>query len=161
MIAIIGLYILFIVYAIIDGIQQGDYYHRINLRITVDWDEHNFFTYERVLVASVHSLCTYSFTGNVYSTCLYGVAIAFCFSFFHNGTYYQTRSYLATKYNKWSKDNSNGIRLGVNNPYPKGWWDQSTTTKQTKFWTNVMTPVRRTVFAVLSLIVIIISITII
>ena len=104
-----------------------------------DMDQHKFFSFQRFLVLALISSYVLLITKVYIAYLLIFIANALVFSFFHNGTMYLTRNELSKKLNP------------DNIIYPKGWFDQSTTS-QAKL-TFLMGPISRTIQFFLGIII--------
>ena len=131
MIYIIYTLIFWVMYSTLEGLREAFYWHYKGIASSTDGvDLHPIFTLQRGIL-----LFTLMFFMWVTLSSTVGVLIflanALLFSFFHNGMMYLFRNKLDSKV------------------YPKKWFDQSTTStaKTTKF----MTPVSRTIQAILGL----------
>ena len=115
--------ILWILYAVWEGLREGRYWYYKNLneknKDDIVWvtDEHNLFTIQRATV-----LIGFTIAASNWWMILIGMLV---FPFFHDGSYYHHR---------------NKIQPNI---YPKGWFDHSK--KSTARLTKFFTPIVRTV----------------
>ncbi|MEK6880325.1 MAG: hypothetical protein AABY22_11985 [Nanoarchaeota archaeon] len=123
------IFLIWILYCIIDGIRDSLFYHHYNLKTERLFNEHIVFVIQRGIVALILLLLSL----NIWLI----IPFILSFSFFHNGSYYTTRYYL------WKRTYYNG------GEYNKKWFAQSITS--TSFWTKYMTPVNRTILFILSI----------
>lgn len=137
MITLIGVMVSWAVYAQYEGIREAYYWdakNRLPFR-KLPIDEHFLWTCQR---SAVFILAIYTVTLKIndlslfYLVILSGVSLMLTFPFIHDGFMYKWRSILN------------------NRVYPKGFWDQSTTS--TAKLTKYFTPVVRTICFVVGLI---------
>ena len=140
----IFLLVVYIGYVLLEGYREGYYWHyktKFN-NVKGEVDIHDYFTLQRglfmILIAFIDGY--YNIINdypNLYvkDIVLTLLATMLMFPFLHNGMYYTTR---------------NSLKKDI---YTKRFFDQSTTTTTTKFWTGLMTPISRTIFFVIGLIV--------
>ena len=122
--------ILWVVFCIFEGIREGNYWHQVS--ITSKYPKHNIhalFLAQRVLVAYCLSFSN--------AALLNLLVMALVFSFIHNGTYDTTRYFLSNK-----------------TFYKKTWFGQSKSS--TAVLTDIMTPVGRSIFFLIGVVIFII-----
>ncbi|PCI28126.1 hypothetical protein COB55_04420 [Candidatus Wolfebacteria bacterium] len=116
-------FLVWCVFSIVEGIRDGIFYFHYNHKFPRTFNEHIIFIIERSLMAGVLIYVT---------NWWFIIPMVLSFSFIHNGVYYTTRNHLD------------------NNLYEKKFWDQSETS--TSIFTDIMTPLVRTVLFLLSLV---------
>jgi hypothetical protein len=110
--------LLWVIYSCLEGTRDGFYwFFKGNSRKDISYEIHPLFAWQRGVVLFMLVLLQYRYIG--WYSILNTFAMAMIFSFFHNGSYYQTRNKIDSK------------------TYPLGWKDQSTTStaKLTKMMT--------------------------
>jgi hypothetical protein len=131
---------LFILYALIEGYREAYYWYfkskvgGSNKTVLFDLDLHAFFSVQRGIVFYLFFL--------FYQDLAIILSFLLMFSFFHNGVYYLTRSFIA-------KDN------GEKDPYPLRFFDQSKTS--TALTTKFFTPEMRTILFVVGFVIYLLS----
>ena len=119
------IYIIFLVwvlYSIMEGIRDGLFYHYKNHNIKRLFNEHIIFTIQRGIVSIFLILLS--------KNLLLIIPFILGFSFIHNGSYYTMRNILNKEI------------------YKRKWFDQSTTS--TSFWTKYMNPYVRIILFIIS-----------
>jgi hypothetical protein len=146
------LMIIWIAYAIIEGKREAIFWHI--LTNTLDYnvpkmnydpldgkDLHPLFALQRGAVLLILAIATYYIWDSFWLSGYTFIMNCLIFSFFHNGMMYHQRYKMS-------------IKMAPSDPswwvYKKGWWDQSTTS--TAWSTKFMTPISRTIQAVLGII---------
>lgn len=125
-------YILWMLFSIYEGKREAFYFsYKIKVPISQvkKIDEHVMFTIQRSFVASL--ICILCFN-DVLNCILLLLSLAGCFPFLHDGSYY------------WTRKKLDGI-------YPKGWFDQSTTSTAKSDKLHLFDPIPRTILFVVSL----------
>ena len=125
--------LLWFLYSLVEGKREAQYFS-LKVKATINekklmWgrDEHNLFTLQRGTVVAMIAFLMLACGINILDCVIFVICMCATFPFIHDGEYYITRGKL------------DGI-------YPKGWFDQSTTStaKADKF--NIFNPVSRTIF---------------
>lgn len=132
-------YLLWVVYSILEGKREA-YYFSYKMRTSLAQkkpakviNEHVMFTYQRMLVVALACVSCYTDWVNAI---LVVACLGASFPFFHDGMYYVTRKEL-------------------DNLYPKGWFDQSTTSTAWSDKKHLLDPIPRTVFFGISVVIMI------
>lgn len=132
------LFVVAIFFFFLEGKRDGSFYHA-NMK-TPDPVKENihwvFFATRTIVMGLMGGICLYNYS--FWVTALFLLSLALVFSFVHNGVYYATRHQLD------------------NNIYPKGFWDDSTTSTATMEIDVKM----RTIMAVIGVIGVVTSIII-
>lgn len=111
MIIKIGLLILWIIVALLEGTRDGFFYaYRMNSAKQDKYNMHWLFTFQR-LVIMILIAWIYSRSFSLLDTGVFVFSLILLFSFFHNGQYYWTRNFLDKSI------------------YPKKWFSNSTTSE--------------------------------
>lgn len=127
---LIASYLIWILYSVFEGKREAFYFsYKVRSAIDHKVDEHAMFTIQRMFVAIL--ICLVCFNGWL-DCILLLFSLMMCFPFFHDGSYYLTRKKL------------DGI-------YPKGWFDQSTTSTAITDKLKLFYPATRTITLVVSL----------
>jgi hypothetical protein len=129
-------YLLWVLYSIYEGQREAFYFSfkmkaSVNMQQSLRRDEHVMFTIQRILVATMCGMIGFDGWINCF---LLVFALACSFPFFHDGQYYVVRGKL------------DGI-------YPKGWFDQSTTSTAKSDKYDFFNPVSRTVLFGISILI--------
>ena len=132
-------------YAVLEGKREANFWHH-RIRSTdyiafKDKDRHPMFAIQRGLVLGSMLLASIYILDNVWLGLYLFLMNALIFSFFHNGMMYLERHNMSKTANP--TDSTKWI-------YTRGWFDQSTTS--TAMTTKLMTPVSRTIQAILGII---------
>ena len=135
--------VLWIGYAIIEGYREAYYWFfwlnsslpNVSSKINL----HKTFAAQRAVVNIILSIGVYYITNSLFYASLISIASDLIFSFFHNGMMYLTRNNISKKY---TPDNI---------IYKKRWFDQSG--DSTALSTKLMSPISRTIQAIIGLII--------
>lgn len=137
--------VLWIMYSVIEGKREAIFWHhRIkssDYTLFKNIDRHPLFTIQRGLMLMSLALASYYILDNILLVGYLFIMNVLIFSFFHNGSMYLERYKMSVvanidEPNRWV--------------YEKGWWAQSTTS--TAFSTKFMTPLSRTIQAIIGII---------
>lgn len=105
--------LLWVATSILEGCRDGFFYsYRMNSAKSDNYNMHWLFTSERGVILALICWIGLDYMSTI-ETAFFASSLALCFSFLHNGMYYWTRNKLDNKM------------------YPKGWWDESTTSEST------------------------------
>ena len=140
MILYIILFILWCTYMSFEGYREGAYFHYLYKAGGEYTDEHIEWTIQRLIVGIVFYLCAVFYDMNLIFTLALGFSLVLSSPFWHDGLYYWKRNEL--------------------NPdiYKKGFWDNTTTPRG---WiTKICTPLLRTLYFILSIIIFVFYLTI-
>lgn len=118
------IYVSWILYASMEGIREGTYWHVLGLTRYKPSIEHFVWTIQRMFVFFMAVITTHSI--------FFSASLLLAFPFFHDGWYYAERN------------RHDGL-------YPKKFWDQSTTS--TAVLTKYCTPFLRTIYFLLSILI--------
>lgn len=128
-------FLLWLIYSFIEGKREAQYFY-MKLKSTVansmlfKQDEHKLFTIQRLTVAALVIFLLWGAGINIFNCGIILTCFGACFPFIHDGEYYVMRHQL------------DGI-------YPKGWFDQSTTSVSLMDKFSLLNPVSRTTAFVL------------
>lgn len=125
------LYILWICFSALEGQREAMYWRILGMTSVTPSIEHKLWTCTRMTIVAMIALGATTQNNNIFSLMIYILCLVLSFPFIHDGFYYLARHKL---------DNS---------IYPKGFWDQSTTS--TAFLTKFNTPIFRTIYFAISL----------
>lgn len=131
---------IWIAYAVLEGKREAIFWFFYNNQHNIK-DLHPLFAVQRGTVLLILSIATYYIWDNIWISGYAFLMNCLVFSFFHNGMMYHTRYKMSVDIDP--DDSSFWV-------YEKGWWDQSTTS--TAWSTKFMTPVSRTIQAILGVI---------
>jgi len=136
MVTLLGILFFWILYMSIEGWREGMYFHYLDKSGGKCTYEHDLWTVQRSIVGIFFVLLSLFCVSHLYQSVIFGFTMILASSFFHDGFYYVSRHELN------------------NFKYPKGFFDQSTTS--TAMLTKYCTPILRTIYFILSIIIIII-----
>lgn len=88
------LYIIWIVYAMSDGIEEAKIFEWKGRHIEWPQELHNYFTFQRFVVAASLVFLAYSRGFDGWDIAFFGISLMAAFPFWHDGSYYQMRRYL-------------------------------------------------------------------
>lgn len=103
--------ITWIVYAVLEGVRDGYFYHYRNTSTSIMTENIHFIYLIQRALFWMSIIIIHGTLYNIIDTIAYAFSLAFMFSFLHNNVYYETR---------------NRLSPGV---YPKGWRSISTTSE--------------------------------
>lgn len=107
---VIELYIIWILFAISDGIEEAKIFEYKGVDIKWHTSIHAFFTIQR----SVVLLGLSWLVGDMYSAGLFMLSAALSFPFWHDGSYYQTRHFLdKPAYNFFSQSTTTNAKFSA------------------------------------------------
>jgi hypothetical protein len=134
-----------VIYSIIEGKREAFFWHHrmksSDYEFFKDIDRHPLFAIQRGLMLVSISISTYYILDSFLLSLYIFLMNCLIFSFFHNGSMYLERYKMSIIVNQ--NDSTKWL-------YKKGWWDQSTTS--TAWSTKIMTPISRTIQAIIGLI---------
>lgn len=138
---------LWIGYAVLEGKREANFWHHRVASRDYDYfkhiDRHPMFALQRGMVLLMMSIASYYIWDSIWLVGYGFIMNCLVFSFFHNGMMYLERF-------KMSKIAYPKVEEEEKWVYTKGWWDQSTTS--TALTTRLMTPISRTIQAILGII---------
>ena len=135
MLIVISSYIIWVLYAIIEGYREGKYWYLLGKTNILPSTEHKIWTLQRAMVVLLATSVIFIPVVQVINL-LFILICALAFPFFHDGTYYYTRNRLS------QQDPSEKVI------YKKGFFDQSTTS--TSWMTFIQGPIMRSIYLVIS-----------
>lgn len=106
------LLISWIAYAILDGMNDGYFYHYRNTSIKMKHENIHWVYFCKRFIIGALIIWIHSLYFSFLNTSIFGLSLILLFSFFHNGIYYTIRKKLSDK-----------------NLYPKGFWSSSTSSE--------------------------------
>ncbi len=137
--------LLWIAYSIIEGKREAFFWHHktnsSDYKFFKDINRHPIFSIQRGLMLLTLGISTYYILDSIIWSSYLFVMNCLIFTFFHNGAMYLERFKMSVFVNP--HDSNKWI-------YKKGWWDQSTTS--TAWSTKLMTPISRTIQAIIGMI---------
>ena len=130
------LFVVSIFFFMLEAKRDASYYHNSMtssnpVKENLHWV---FFATRTIVLGLIGGICLYNYSA--LKTCIFMASLCLVFSFVHNGVYYATRHQLD------------------NNVYPKGFWDDSTSSTAT-IELNAKT---RTIMAVIGIVGVVITI---
>jgi hypothetical protein len=130
------LYITWVVFMSFEGIREGHYWFWLFKSNGLPSNEHKLWTVQRSVVYLIIIVCISMTNYAIENVLLFALCLLISSPFFHDGFYYQTRHKLD------------------NTIYKKGFFDQSTSS--TALLTKFCTPILRTLYLLISLLIFII-----